>query len=159
MSNPQLSKPTPIGNDPVGSLVGEFLDEKKKERAEEKARQAPRKRNPFVLPFLIAVVLAIWIGPSLMAPPEPVLTVETMEHGARVTVYLASLRVREYRAKHQRLPLTLTEAGVDSTGLLYSRSSESVFELSTRVQGTKLTYRSTMPDSVFLAGTGLRGIS
>jgi hypothetical protein len=140
-------------------MVGEFLAEKKKEREEEKARLAPRKRNPFVLPFLITMVLAIWIGPSYLMAPEPVLTMETMEQGARMNVYLASLRVREYRAKHKRLPLTLTEAGVDTTGLLYSRSSESAFELSTRVQGTKLTYRSTMPDSVFLAGTGLRGIS
>ena len=159
MSNPQLSKPTPIGNDPVASMVGEFLEAKKKEREEEKAKFAPRKRNPFVLPFLTTLVLAIWIGPSFMMPREPALTIETMEQGARMNVYLASLRVREYRAKHKRLPLTLTEASVDTTGLLYSRSSESVFELSTRVQGTKLTYRSTMPDSVFLAGTGLRGIN
>lgn len=154
-----VSKQTPIATDPVGSLVGEFLEEKKKERQEEKARSAPRKRNQFVIPLLLATVLAVWIGPSLTASEEPQLTAETMEQGARITVYLASLRVRQYLEANKRLPASLTQVGVDTTGLLYQRRSDSTFELSTRVQGAKLTYRSTMPDSVFLGNARLRGIS
>lgn len=152
-------KQTPIATDPVGSLVGEFLEEKKKERQEERARNAPRKRNPLVIPLLIATVLAIWIGPSLVPRQEPELTPETMEQGARISMYLASLRVREYLEANRRLPVSLTQVGVDTTGLVYVRRADNVFELSTRVQGTKLTYRSTMPDSVFLGKARLRGIS
>src|SRR5262245_12448881 len=61
-----LSKRTPIANDPVGSLVGEFIEEKRKEIQEEKARRVPKKRNPFVLPLVVVLCAAIWIAPSLM---------------------------------------------------------------------------------------------
>lgn len=160
MPDPQFAKLTPVANDPVGSLVGEFMQEKKKERLEEKARLAVRKRNPLVIPFLVALCLAIWVAPSLMPPREPPLPPETLEQGARLTLYLASLRVREYHESHKRLPPNLEQAGVDTTGIAYSRTTESVFELSTRVQGTRLVYRSTLPDSVFLGGNlRIRGIS
>lgn len=152
-------KQTPIATDPVGSLVGEFLEERRKERQEEKARNAPRKRNPLVIPLLVAIVLAVWIGPSFMPRQEPELTPETVEQGARITVYLASLRVRNYLEANRRLPASLSQVGVDTTGLVYMRRPDNVFELSTRVRGTKLTYRSTMPDSVFLGNARLRGIS
>ena len=160
MSNPQSSRRTPLSTDPVGSIVGEFMEEKRKEWQEEKARQAPKKRNPFVLPFLIALCLGVWIAPSLMPPREPGLTPETLTQGARVNLYLASLRVREYRATYRRLPANLVQAGVDTTGIIYVRSSDSVFELSTRVHGARMVYRSTLPDSVFLgANLRIRGIS
>ena len=155
-----LSKRTPIANDPVGSLVGEFMEEKRRERQEEKARQVPKKRNPFLVPLLMALCAAIWVAPSLMPPREPVLTQETLENSAKLTLYLASIRVRSYLDTHKRLPPTLAQAGVDTTGLSYVRTSNSVFELSTRVQGTRLVYRSTIPDSVFLGpNLRVRGIS
>src|SRR5688500_264104 len=155
-----LPRHTPLANDPVGSLVGEFMEEKRKERLEEKARQVPRKRNPFIVPLLVALVSAIWIAPSLMPPREATLSPATIEQGAKVTLYLASLKVKHYLATHKRLPPTLSQAGVDTTGIGYVRSSDSVFELSTRVQGARLVYRSTLPDSVFLGpNLRLRGIS
>jgi hypothetical protein len=155
-----LQRRTPLANNPVGSLVGEFMEEKRKERQEEKARQVPRKRNPFIVPLLVALCSAIWIAPSLMPPREPVLSPATLEQGAKLTLYLASLKVKNYHATHNRLPPTLTQAGVDTTGIGYVRSSDSVFELSTRVLGSRLVYRSTLPDSLFLGSNlRLRGIS
>jgi hypothetical protein len=155
-----LPRRTPLQNNPVGSLVGEVMEEKRKERLEEKARQVPKRRNPFIVPLLIALCSAIWIAPSLMPPREPALSAATLEQGAKLTLYLASLKVKNYLATHQRLPATLTLAGVDTTGIGYVRSSDSVFELSTRVQGSRMVYRSTVPDSVFLGpNLRLRGIS
>jgi hypothetical protein len=155
-----LSNRTPIANNTVGSLVGEFMEEKRKERVEEKARQAPRKRNPLVIPFLLALCLAIWVAPSLMPPREPVLSPATIEHGGRLTLYLASLKVRAYHRTHQRLPANLAQAGVDSAGIVYWRSTDSAFELSMRVLGSRLVYKSTQPDSVFLGPQlRIRGIS
>ena len=58
MPQSQNARRTPLATDPVGSLVGEFMEEKRKERQEEKARQTPRKRNPLVVPFLLALCLA-----------------------------------------------------------------------------------------------------
>ena len=160
MPDPRFPKPTPIATDPVGAIVGEFVLEKKKELQEEKARLAVRKRSPLLVPFLTVVCLAIWIAPSLMPPREPPLTQETLEQGARLTLYLASLRVREYLDSHKRLPASLTQAGVDTAGMVYRRTTDSAFELSTRVQGTRLVYKSTLPDSVFLGpNVRIRGIS
>ena len=160
MADPRFPKLTPVATDPVGALVGEFVQEKRKEQQEEKARQAARKRSPLVVPLLTLICLAIWIAPSLMPPREPPLTQETLEQSARLTLYLASLRVREYLDTHKRLPASLPQAGVDSTGIGYLRNANAIFELSTRVQGTRLVYKSTLPDSVFLGpNIRIRGIS
>jgi hypothetical protein len=131
------------------------MQEKKKEIQDEKARQAAKKRSPFLVPVLLVLCAAIWIAPSLMPPREEPLPQETLEQGARLTLYLASLRVRAYQDTHNRLPPNLEQAGVDTAGITYERTNESVFELSTRVQGARLVYRSAVPDSVFL-GPSLR---
>jgi hypothetical protein len=138
MNDSQQSRRTPLANDPVGSLVGEFMDEKQRELKAEAVRTARPRRSPFAIPALVALCLAIWVAPSLMPPREPV------------------LRVREFHSSHKRLPVNLVEAGVDTSGVIYWRGTDSAaFELSTSVQGTRMVYRSTQPDSVFL-GPNLR---
>ncbi|HEX6260069.1 MAG TPA: hypothetical protein VFZ51_05405 [Woeseiaceae bacterium] len=160
MRDPQVANRTPLGNDTVGSLVGEFMEEKRRERQEEKARQAPKKRNPLVIPLLVLLCAGIWTTSMLMPAQTPVLTHETLEQSARLSLYLASLRVREYVAANKRLPANLLDAGVDTTGITFTRASSSHFELSTTVQGSRLVYRSTMPDSAFLGPRlHIRGIS
>lgn len=159
MSQP-LRKKTPLANDPVGSLVGEFMEEKRREIQEEKARQVPKKRNPVVVPLMIVLCAFIWIAPSLMPPREAPVAPGTLENSAKLTLYLASTRVKSYLDKHKRLPPNLFQAGVDSTGIEYLRSSPLTFELSTRVQGTRVVYRSFLPDSVFLGSRlRIRGIN
>lgn len=144
----------------VGSLVGEFIEEKSREQREEKARQGPRKRNPLVLPLMTALCLAVWIAPSLIPQRESQIAPELVERSARLNLYLTSLRVREYRARHKRLPADLVQAGADTTGISYSPLTNSEFELSTRVQGARMVFRSAQPDSVFLgANLRVRGIS
>lgn len=136
------------------------MEEKRREQKEEAARRVKPKRSPFVVPVLVALCLAVWIAPSLMPPREPPLSVDTLERSARLTLYLASLRIREFHASHKRYPVNLTEAGIDTMGIVYVRNAETAFELSTRVQGSRMVYRSTQPDSLFLgANLRLRGIS
>ena len=158
MAESQTAKRTPLANDQVGALVGEFIEEKRREIKEEKARAAPKKRSPFVVPLLIVLCLAVWIAPSLMPPRHPVVPPETIERGARLNLYLASLRIRQYLALHKQLPATLMQAGLDTAGLTYSRHDNSVFELSTQVLGSRMVYRSTQPDSLFLGADRIRGI-
>ena len=159
MPDPQFSNRGPEKNTPIGSLVGEFMEEKRKELEVEKARKR-RRRSPFLVPFLVALCLFVWVAPSLVPPREPPLSPETVERGARLTLYLASLRVRDYFTTHKALPENLTQAGVDTTGIEYKRHTASVFELATRVTGVRMVYRSTFPDSVFLGATlRVRGIN
>ena len=157
---PSLPSRTPIANDPVESLVEEFMKEKRKELLDDTARTPPRKRQGFVTPLLIAVCVAIWTAPSFIPRHEPVLSQETLGQGAKLTLYLASMRVRNYLETHKQLPVNLNQAGVDSAGIEYFRSTDSLFELSTRVQDSRLVYRSKLSDSLFL-GPNLRikGIS
>jgi hypothetical protein len=153
-----MAKRTPISTDPVGALVGEFIEEKRREIKEDKDRQRPRKRSPLVVPLLIVLCAAVWIAPSLMPPRNPVIAPETIERGARLTLYLASLRIRQYESLHQQLPAHLSQAGVDTIGLTYSRHGGSVFELSTYVMGSNMVYRSTQSDSAFLGTDRIRGM-
>ena len=151
MTNPEPAHRAPSANETVGSLVGEFMEEQRREQSAELARKKPGTRSPLVLPLLAILCLAVWIAPSLMLPRAPVPTVEMLDHGARMTLYLTSLQVRQFHDS--------TEAGADTAGIGYTRSTDSVFELSTKVQGTSLTYRSTQPDSVLLGNARLRGVS
>jgi hypothetical protein len=136
------------------------MEEKRKEREEENARRKTRKRSRLLVPLLLVLCVAIWTAPSLLLPREPVLSQETLEQGAKVTLYLASIGIKGSLDTHKSLRLYLAQVGIDSAGIEYVRSANSVFELSMRVQGTRLLYRSTLPDSVFLGpNLRIRGIS
>ena len=155
-----LPKRTPLANDPVGSLIGEFMEEKRREIQQDRARRVTKKRNPVVVPLMIVLCAFIWIAPSLVPPRESPIEQQTLENSAKLTLYLASIRVKAYVDAHRRLPPNLYQAGVDSTGIEYTRSAANVFELSTRVQGTRIVYRSSVPDTVFLGPhLRVRGIS
>lgn len=158
MAESRTAKRTPLSTDPVGAIVGEFIEEKRREIKEENARQAPRKRSPFVIPLLIVLCAGIWIAPSLMPPREPVVPPTVIERGARLNLYLASLRIRQYESIHKRLPVDLLQAGGDTLGVTYARLGGQHFELSTQVLGSKMVYRSTQPDSLFLGADRIRGI-
>jgi hypothetical protein len=155
MPESHTAKPTPVSNDPIESLVGEFVEEKAREIREEKARRVPRKRSPFVMPLLMVLCAGVWVAPSLMLPREPELSPQILERSARLNLYLASLSIRKYQTTYRQLPATLEEAGVDTAGVVYSRNSNGTFELSSDVLGARMIYQSTQPDSVFL-GADLR---
>jgi hypothetical protein len=96
------------------------------------------------------VCVALWAAPSIVPAREPALSPQAVVKNAKLNLYLASLRVREYHATNKRLPESLTEIGIDSTSIHYSRISKAHFELSSHVQGSAVTYKSSVPDSVFL---------
>lgn len=148
----------PAANDPVRALVGEFMEEKRREQADDTSSSRTRRRNPGALAILVLVCAAVWVAPSLMLPPAPEPTAEELERGARLSLFLTALEIRQYQDSAQRLPASLAELGTSERGIEYS-AADSVYELSTRVAGTLLVYRSTLPDSVFLGNLRIRGIS
>ena len=157
MTNPERSGREPAPHDHVSSLVGEYMQEKKREK-ESEVSSGGKRRSPTTIGALFLLCLAVWVAPSLMLPPAPVPTTGELERGARLYLYLTSLQVRQFQDSTQRLPASLSEAGADTTGVDYSQA-DSIFELSTSIAGTRLVYRSTLPDSVFLGGLRVRGIS
>jgi hypothetical protein len=152
-----MSHPTPASSgrddDHVRALVGEFMEEKKRERKLELDRQKTRKRSPIVTVVAAIVCAMVWILPSLNPPPLLAPSPERVDASARMQVYLAAQRVVAYQRAHGRLPADLHQAGVDSSGLTYWRSTDSLFELRTIAGGVPLAYRSTMKQAEFLVNT------
>ena len=120
----------------------------------------PKLRYNITLVAAALVCVALWVAPSLATSPEPQLSGAVIEQNARLRLYLTSLKVREYLTSNKRLPESLDIPGVDSIGIEYSRDRRAQFELSMRVHGSRLVYRSTMPDSMFLGESlQIRGIN
>ena len=163
MADQRAARPTPTSNDPVDALIGEFIAEKRKEKQEEqeKARKMePGRHRPLILGILVVLCVAVWAAPIYLPSREVTIPTSTLENSAKLNLYLASIRVRDYQAANRKLPDNLAQAGVDTTGIVYWRSTDAVFELSTRIEGTRIVYRSTVPDSVFLGpNLRVRGIS
>ena len=123
-------------------------------------RPSPPLRYNIILVAATLVCIGLWIVPSVVPSREPVLTSERVEQNARLNLYLTSLRVREYVAANRKLPASLAELGVDSIGVGYARGARTEFELSMRVNGMPVVFKSTVPDSVFLGeNLRIRGIS
>jgi hypothetical protein len=121
---------------------------------------AGQRRYNIILVAATLVCVGLWIIPSFVPSREAVMTPEQVEQNARLNLYLTSLRVREYVAANRKLPASLAELGLDPAGVEYSRRAGSVFELSMRVNGLSVVFRSTVPDSVFLGeNLRIRGIS
>ena len=149
MTDSRVAQRPALPADPVGSIIGGLMEAR---------RAASGRRNVFVLPLLVIACVAAWAAPALLPPRTEALTPATVENGARLNLYLASLQVREYLAAHRKLPATLHEAGGPSTGIEYVRGTGSHFELSMTALGARMVYRSSVPDSVFLGRQRVRGI-
>lgn len=151
--------PTPVNPSPANSddtvraLVGEFLEERKKEVTREVAvHQAPRRRSPAITIFAVIVCAAVWILP-MMRQDIYVQSPERVDASARMQVFLAAQRVFAFQKSTGRLPADLQQAGVDSEGLTYWRSTDSLFELRVIAGGVPVSFKSTMSPSEFLGNT------
>jgi hypothetical protein len=134
-------------------LVGEYLDQKKRETTESSLAEAPQRVRTVLLIVGLITCAIVWILPSLVKSEPELPSPERVEASARMTVFLASERVRTYQRIHGRLPVSLVEAGVDTTGLAYFKSTESTFEMWTLANGGRVLYRSTMNNAEFLGST------
>lgn len=148
------AKPNPAGSDEtVRALVGEFYEERKKEVTREvSVHQSPRRRSPGITIFAVIVCAAVWLLP-LMRQDIYIPSPERVDASARMQVFLAAQRVFAYQKSTGRLPADLQQAGVDSNGLTYWRSTDSLFELRVVAGGVPVAYKSTMPPSEFLGNT------
>ena len=84
-----------------------------------------------------------------MEPVDPVFEAAS----ARLTVFLAGAKVREFHARHARLPATLMEAGVSEPALEYSRHGDSTFTLEAFAAGQRIVYDSQQDSHAVLGGS------
>jgi hypothetical protein len=64
---------------------------------------------------------------------------------------LHAQRIEAYRASHGRLPRTKQEVGIAGDQITYDRADSLNFELTTRVDGQAVSYRSSQPRDRYLA--------
>jgi hypothetical protein len=65
-------------------------------------------------------------------------------------MYLASLDIESFRARHATLPTTLSQTGVEANNMTYQRLSDTTFLLTATVIGSELMFRSGTSKQAFL---------
>ena len=134
-------------------MVGEYLDQKKRESKQTSVVEAPRRIGSVLTVVGVITCAFVWILPSVVRPPVEVPSPQRLEASARMTLFLAAERVRVYQRTNGRLPATLVQAGVDTTGITYFRSTDSLFDMWMMANGHRVTYRSNVNSAEFLGNT------
>ena len=145
------ARPTPKAN--VAALVTEIMEEARK-NAEQPAPPKSRGITSFVSAGLVFAMCAwAWIAPPAWLVPRPVAAPsrEYRDASARVALALHAQRIEAYRASHGRLPRTKQEVGIATDQITYDRTDSLNFELTTRVDGQAVAYRSSQPRDRYLA--------
>ena len=126
----------------VRGIVEEFLEAKQRESAPKSTRMSPQAMRRWLYVTLALGCVVVWFAP--VPVPERVTIVrspERVQAEAKVLLVLAASRIRDYEARHGKLPQNLRQAGVGFSGMQYHLSSPG-FELSTQANGAPLVYRS-----------------
>ena len=151
MAKPIRPTPTPTSAATVQALVGEFIESKQRERRESALADAPQRVRKILAVVAFCSCALVWMLPSLYRPASETQSAEREEAGVRMTLFLASERVRSFQSKHGHLPNTLFEAGVDSVGLIYQVSNGAAFDLSMDARGKTVTFRSSQNNGEFVS--------
>lgn len=145
------ARPTPKAN--VAALVTEIMEEARK-NAEEPAASKSRLLPSYISAAIVCALCAwAWIAPPTWLVPQPVAAPsrDYREASARVALALHAQRVEAFRASHGRLPRTKQEVGIASAEIDYLRTDSLAFELSARVDGQPVSYKSSQPRDRYLA--------
>lgn len=152
-SNPAApARPAPPKADALTySLVGEFFTEKKQERegAAHRRRPTPPWRR---IASILAIVgcAAAWLVPSLGPRPAPAISAGREDAGARLTLFLASQRVRDFEQRNGRLPNTATESGTSDPRIGYRLTGPNTLTLSMTQEGKRWFLPSSAADTAYM---------
>ena len=140
----------PTRNEKLSGMVREYYEQKKSQDVPIVAKQVPFLRSPLVAVTAITLCVAAWVVPPVIDRATPFASSEEMDRSARLSIYLASLSVREAQARVGRIPMSKSEASVVDSAISYRRLSDSTFELSTVAGERTVAYRSTSDIALFL---------
>lgn len=91
----------------------------------------------------------MWLIPSLGTQPVPDVSAQRTDAEARLNVFLAVQRVRDFQTRRGRLPNTLAESGVTDPRLTYRRTEGNEFVIELSDAGMRWELPSTAADSAY----------
>ena len=149
---PAGARPRDPGRDVVAhTLAGEYLIAKKEEReADARKRRPPRPWRRIASVLAIAACGAVWLVPSLGTRPAQAVSAGRQDASARLTLYLASRRVRAFEERNGRLPTTGVEGGITDARIAYRLTGPNAFALSLNQGGQRWLLPSTLADTSYL---------
>ena len=145
------ARPTPKVN--VAALVTEIVEEARR-NAEEPAPSKSRVIPSYVAAGLVFALCAwAWVAPPAWLVPRPIAAPSRnyREASTRVALALHAQRVEAFRSSHGYLPRSKQEVGITSDQIVYVVTDSLAFQLSARVDGETITYRSSQPRDRYLA--------
>ena len=145
------ARPTPKVN--VAALVTEIVEEARK-NAEVPAPSKSRFIPSYVAAGLVFAICAwAWIAPPAWLVPRPVAAPsrDYRQASTRVALALHAQRIEAFRVSHGYLPKTKQDVGIASDQIVYQITDSASFELSSRVDGESVTYKSSQPRDRYLA--------
>jgi hypothetical protein len=148
---------TPAGipsvNSKAKALVEEFLEEKRREAPLQGSASRAEQGRTITVAVLALICAAAWLAPypttSEIEPVDPVFEAAS----ARLTVFLAATKVKEYYARHARLPASLKEAGISEPAIDYGPGTDSSFTLETISTGQRIVFDSHKELHMVLGGS------
>ncbi len=141
----------PVRGTLAQSLAGEYLIEKKEEREPEaRKRRPPRPWRRIASIIAIATCGAVWLVPSLGIRPTLAVSAGRQDASARLTLYFASRRVRDFESRNGRLPSTGAESGIADSRIDYRLTGPNTFALSLSHGGQRWVLPSTFADTSYL---------
>lgn len=103
-----------------------------------------------VVGTIVLVLQPVWlVGPDAPPPESPAVATASL----RLTLVRERGRVLAYQERFGRLPQTLTDAGVETSGLEYVRVGTTDFRMQARLGDSLLTLRATDSVGAFLGNT------
>lgn len=166
MTGPKPGAPKGTKEALLDALQESVQDARVRDEVEaEHRRRGLRKRSSpvIVASAVIAVALAAWLllaRPDWVFPPSaPVQSVQQLEAGLRIGLFLEARQVHEFTARTGRPPRTLAEAGVQSSGSAYTLQPDGRWSLEASQQGVRMRVNRDDDLSGFLrpSFTAIRG--
>ncbi len=105
--------------------------------------------------MMAAFTLYAWIGrPAFiwgppLTPPPP----EVQDANLRMAMFLAGMRVDQYKKEHRNFPESLADLGDGPKAITYQRLTDSTFELRGKAANHEVVFRNDMSASEFLGNT------
>lgn len=131
--------------------MGEYLTEKKEEREAAARRTGPARAWRRIASIAAIVACGVvWLMPSLGTQPTQSISAERTDASARLTLYLASRRVRAFEESQGRLPNTASESGITDRRITYRLTDTSAFSLSMSDGLRRWVLASTEADTAYL---------